>query len=647
MFLTLPESMHGDIVAYLATQLQEMMNLCRSLEEMNSAIVTINCCFDNFPIGVQAVGHCFLPTLQLVETCLSSCIAELCVKLSPARRMEVCQMVHGALRAAVAVLQKYQPNIRQLLQSKVGLKEDQSLSITIHSLTGLLSLDKQSTQPSEEDVCAKVSCPGVDNLTSLLELVCALMSYADLPLDTHTNCGMVLIFLRILLQGTSSKTIKKLEMPWRVDLSTDVCQLSIYCGMLNVLSASELGCLHPDTGTPVIHFIFRQLYEIGQRSTADSGMVLVVSRALLLLSRNLLNIGSVTVVEGILLEMLQFMWIHLEHYMDSVRHSAAGILHNLVKLGALLQNEGSNGCGVITTIMKEVVQIPAQKKSKYIGLAAVADEIGCQVLIDQMPHLVKDLLKALADPNLTSHVSSAVERLMLQHAGEVRDAALWRDMWVTPVLDMLAWVPPCQCGPLQAILATAVSRVPGLASHILPSSPTSTHLRTLLACFRLARRQGALDGPSRPGMWKGVVELEILEQALYHQDSEIRVSALSLLAVSHRSTEAFSPCELQLIKTYLVYNVNTEDPSSRQQTLALMKKVLTRLHGSSQVLFRKIEQGKAKKKELETDSNEAHLLKSYNTFLLWLLDFCFINLFPGANFGRRGSSLQVTYPDLH
>jgi hypothetical protein len=55
--------------------------------------------------------------------------------------------------------------------------------------------------------------------------------------------------------------------------------------------------------------------------------------------------------------------------------------------------------------------------------------------------------------------------------------------------------------------------------------------------------------------------------------AQIRMSALSLLAESHCSTETFSAAELQLIKTFLEYNVNSEVPSSRKQALALLKKV--------------------------------------------------------------------------
>jgi hypothetical protein len=53
-----------------------------------------------------------------------------------------------------------------------------------------------------------------------------------------------------------------------------------------------------------------------------------------------------------------------------------------------------------------------------------------------------------------------------------------------------------------------------------------------------------------------------------------------MLAESHRSTETFSVYELQLVKTFLEYNVNSEIPSSRQQTLSLLKKVcLLQMYG--------------------------------------------------------------------
>jgi hypothetical protein len=54
-------------------------------------------------------------------------------------------------------------------------------------------------------------------------------------------------------------------MPWKVDLSTDFCQLSMCTGVLNVLSTSELCCMNPLTGEPIINFMFHRLFAISQR----------------------------------------------------------------------------------------------------------------------------------------------------------------------------------------------------------------------------------------------------------------------------------------------------------------------------------------------------------------------------------------------
>jgi len=66
---------------------------------------------------------------------------------------------------------------------------------------------------------------------------------------------------------------------------------------------------------------------------------------------------------------------------------------------------GLNGCSVLTTILETVMKIPVHSKSRYIGLAVLADEIGCQMLIEQIPGLVQSLFNSLTDPTLTTHVS--------------------------------------------------------------------------------------------------------------------------------------------------------------------------------------------------------------------------------------------------
>jgi hypothetical protein len=131
-------------------------------------------------------------------------------------------------------------------------------------------------------------------------------------------------------------------------------------------------------------------------------------------------------------------------------------------------------------------------------------------------------------------VLCAVEHLMLQHRVECQEDT-WRALWIAPILELLSHASPALCGPLQALLATAVRHNPQIVTHILQpitsdTHTNATHLRILLSCIRLARKQGALDDQSESqhhsGLWKGVLDFRVLEQVLYHDDVEVSSCAM-------------------------------------------------------------------------------------------------------------------------
>jgi hypothetical protein len=61
-------------------------------------------------------------------------------------------------------------------------------------------------------------------------------------------------------------------------------------------------------------------------------MILGVSRGVLILSRTLLSCSKLLTL-SILQRILSYVWTHLEHYMDAVRHLASSSLANIVVLG--------------------------------------------------------------------------------------------------------------------------------------------------------------------------------------------------------------------------------------------------------------------------------------------------------------------------
>jgi hypothetical protein len=148
---------------------------------------------------------------------------------------------------------------------------------------------------------------------------------------------------------------------------------------------------------------------------------------------------------------------------------------------------------------------------------------------------------------------------------------------------------------------------------------------------------------------------------------QVRIACLALISESQKTTESFSKEELDLIKKFLIYNVNNESPAVRQKSLSLFKKVcliflmfikyvnnmykmqhnvcniifliqiMTRLKDSEYALNRVVQNNlnrPAIAKPKDT-SRESKLLEDYTNFLSWLISFCIDCLFTGASFARR------------
>lgn len=54
---------------------------------------------------------------------------------------------------------------------------------------------------------------------------------------------------------------------------------------------------------------------------------------------------------------------------------------------------------------------------------------------------------------------------------------------------------------------------------------------------------------------------------------QVRMDALGLVCESHRSTEVVTSQEMDLIRHFLLPNLNSQSPGVRQQTVSLLKKV--------------------------------------------------------------------------
>ncbi|XP_014206735.1 thyroid adenoma-associated protein homolog [Copidosoma floridanum] len=162
------------------------------------------------------------------------------------------------------------------------------------------------------------------------------------------------------------------------------------------------------------------------------------------------------------------------------------------------------------------------------------------------------------------------------------------------------------------------------------------------------KKEGELDSKEcleqQVFKWRNTIEYEYLENWLTSDNEEWRLGALSLLAISKKSTLGFTEQELELIITFLTCNIR-----DRIEYVPLIKKVLKRLNDSYMVMNRQLER---EMKKLESEHSVVHTdphaksnisanILSYKSFVTTLHAVCVRNLYPGAVNVRKKSSLQI------
>uniref|UniRef100_A0A9J7ZWM5 tRNA (32-2'-O)-methyltransferase regulator THADA n=1 Tax=Cyprinus carpio carpio TaxID=630221 RepID=A0A9J7ZWM5_CYPCA len=157
-------------------------------------------------------------------------------------------------------------------------------------------------------------------------------------------------------------------------------------------------------------------------------------------------------------------------------------------------------------------------------------------------------------------------------------------------------------------------------------------LGALMTCLRAARSQGVLKSVEEE-LCGGLVPLPLMRQALVHKHDQVRMDALGLVCESHRSTETLSRQEIELIRHFLPFNLNSQSPGARQQSVSLLKKLLCRVKDSAQLLQKKLDQ--------HHNHKDQQVLNMYQEFLHWFCETLFQVFHPGASFSRCLMALHL------
>ncbi|KAM7385101.1 hypothetical protein PAMP_001198 [Pampus punctatissimus] len=652
----------GSVPAWLQERTVACLSTCLSdcLSNPTSAqyphiIDTIAACADGFPLGERCINKLLPEVLQFLHKGLSGYLHQNSDLIG--RHIAQAQLMHHCLTAvktSMLVIQRSQETISAALQaaqdhSRLEDTLSSLLSCYIHILT------------DEEFIQAVQSTAGM----AVVLLIRSVMGSGD------EIAIVVCSLLCSSVQGLDSAP------QWLKQRCEGLCTSSRPPGVSLYLCHGALAMLSWKSTLPgpqwekLLLLVPNTLLDLDV-SIKESSTAMVVARVLTLWSGAALDClqeekqpcppslqHSLSGGSDLQRHLLEHIYSHWEHPLDGVRHQTRSLFRNLLLLHQHTNMSASDPTEdpYITELTQSLLRLEWHMRGKYGSLSCLVELYGAGYLLEIQPKLPSCLLGLMGDQSLAPYASDLLERLFVSHKAQLAAKAsaadekatedwmeCWHQTWVTPLLQVLCRAKLDQTTYildyfLPKLLRCSPSSLAHMVQALQDTPPCSAGpsgsrgaLGALMTCLRAARAQGVAPS-SEEGLWGGLVPLSLLQRALVHKHDQVRMDALGLVCESHRSTEVLTSQEMDLIRHFLLPNLNSQSPGVRQQTVSLMKKLLCRVKDSSQLL--------QKRRSQEQRDRDQHTLHLYKEFLRWLCVRLLEVLLPGASFSKCLMSLHL------
>ncbi|NWU70842.1 THADA protein, partial [Pterocles burchelli] len=603
-------------------------------------------CMEDFSLGMMTLN--MLPSVLTFSTLLCILVWHL---INHGNHIVQTQLMHDlliAIKISMMLVQKLQENIQgslwkhhesfvwqsmcSLLKSSTSFLMDETLLQTVRATSGLavILFTKAMYEPAEE-------------LPSLVSnLLLGLMKHRGVPAWFLSNCG----------------TLCMEELP-------DSVLLFLCHGALAMLEwkNGNMG----ENGEKLLLDIVSVLLSLGSE-LKEASMATSLSRILAIWTSSALTLVSgspnlkikLSGNSDVIGKLLEYFYTHWEHPLDAVRHQTKLIFKNLLQI----HRTTITGCDeksdpFFARLTKHLLSLEWHVKGKYASLGCLVECVGTENILQLDRTIPAQILDVMNDQSLAPYASNLLETMFINHKAHFTSGFQestwidqWHDIWVSPLLVILCegshdqttyiidYYLPKLLNHSPDSLSYMIRILQASADANLGSCGTRGALGALMACLRTARAHRHLELSNI--LSNGLISIECIKQGLVHQHNQVCIDALGLLCETHRSTEIVSVEEMDLIQFFIVYNLNSQFQSVRQQICSLLRKLFCRIQESSQVLF-KLAQNKTKQELLE-NSTERHplgILQQYKDFVSSVCDKLFEALFPGSSHPTRFSALTI------
>ncbi|KAL6487447.1 hypothetical protein MHYP_G00040730 [Metynnis hypsauchen] len=645
-----PDWLQEKTVCILSACLSASMSSMGS-EHYSHLIDCITSCLDAFPIGEGCIHHLLTEVLQFFKKAVSeylelnrglvgrhvaqaqlmqSCLAVVKASMLVVQRS---QDVISAAFLETAMTSTLQEAFSGLLQCYTLILTDEEFIQAVQSTAGMAVVllirsvmgNGDDTADTVESLLQSVEQEG-SSAPQWLRKSCAGLYVSSRPAAVAlylSHGALAMLNWRGRALGPQAEKLLLLIPDVILSLDTRVKESStamVVARVLTLWSSAAVGCLQADCPPPLLHLSLHGSFPLPSR-------------------------------------LLHHIYTHWEHPLDGVRHQTRTLFRNLLLLHQHCSDHADpTSDPYVTELAQSLLALEWHVKGKYGALACLTDHLGAECLLRLDATLPSRLLGLMGDQTLAPYASELLERLFVSHktqlCGQQGDEHGWMDdwhrTWVMPLLEVLCtarldqttyildyFLPKLlRCSP--ASLGHMVQALQEMPSCLEGYTGSRGALGALMTCLRAARSQGVLM-PADEQLWGGLVPLQLLQQALVHKHDQVRMDALGLVCESHRSTETLSTEEMELIRHFLLSNLNSQSPGVRQQTVSLLKKLLCRMKDSTQSLQRRL----AQERDQQQRQRDQLVLNKYKEFLCWFCERLFQVLQPGASFSSCLVTLQL------
>ncbi|XP_069464566.1 tRNA (32-2'-O)-methyltransferase regulator THADA isoform X2 [Ambystoma mexicanum] len=608
---------------------------------------------ENFTLGITCVTDMFLEVLQFLHNVLPMLQDQ--NRQLIGNRIAQTQLMHDlltAVKVSMILVQRVPDKFQQLLRNEPSSPVWKTMCGLLNCFTSILT-----------DVELLQNVQSTTGLAVILYLKMMFEPVEKLPL----------LIGSLLLRSVENATIPG----WFLNSCGSVCKEDSPDLVLLFLCQGSLAMLEwthgimGRNGEKLLLDILMVLLSLSSRLKEPS-VAMLVSRILAMWTSTALDVLNVCSEDlqcslngnaDALGTLLEYVYTHWEHPLDAVRHQTKLIFKNLLQI----HMAAVNGLEVkldpfFARLTKSLLSLEWHSKGKYASLACLVECVGVESILTVDRTIPAQILDVMEEQSFAPYASNLLEAMFVNHKNYLTITsqgkpwiAHWHDTWVAPLLVILCegkslqttyiidyYLPKLlKCSPES--LSYMVTILNTSAATNVGSTNSRGALGALMACLRTARAHGHLQFTDN-FMWNEQVSTGLIQQGLVHRHDQVRIDALGLLCESHRTTEIVSVEEMKMIHFFIMYNLNSQSPSVRQQICCLMKKLFCRIQESSQVLY-KMEQSKNKLQPISdaetVNWNPSMALKYYKEFMISLSDRLFEALFPGSSHPTRFSALTI------